>query len=41
MSGFSGADVMVVVQFKVLWQLPQSSVVGMCPICLAVAAMPL
>jgi len=42
-SGFSGADGMVVVmvQFKVLWQLPQSRVVGMCPICLAVAATPL
>ncbi len=40
-SGFSGADVVVVVQFNVLWQLPQSRVVGMCPICLAVAAMPL
>ena len=41
MSGFSGADGMVVVQFNVLWQLLQSRVVGMCPICLAVAAMPL
>ena len=40
-SGFCGADVAVVVQFNVLWQLLQSRVVGMCPICLAVAAMPL
>ena len=38
--GFCGAGV-VTVQFNVLWQLPQSKVVGMCPICLAVAATPL
>jgi hypothetical protein len=41
-SGLSGADGRVaVVQLSVLWQLPQSRVVGMWPICLAVAATPL